>query len=150
LLRRIAAIDHDRLHLAGAVGAAEGGGFVVFVGLEAGDALLEGRKFDHDEALEFLRPLHDLIAAATRQNLAAVFGDDGRHEIGVFLVFDRIVDLRARDPIGWHGMLRIWLDRSKTIADLSCSATRLRSPCELRRVWVRRSAERVGGKRSIQ
>src|SRR6266446_5173946 len=98
---RIAAIDHDGLDLAGTA-AAEGGGPVVVLRGEAGHALLEGRKLDHHEAMEFARPLHDPVAAAPRQDLAAVFGDDARHEISVFLVVDRIVDLRARDPIGGH------------------------------------------------
>src|SRR5579871_1345867 len=103
LFGRISAIDHDCLHFAGAIGAAEGGGLIVFVGLEAGDALLEGRKLDDYEALKLLRSLHDLITPAACQNLAAVLGDDGRHEIGVLLIGDRIVDLGSCDPIGWHG-----------------------------------------------
>jgi hypothetical protein len=36
------------------------------------------------------------------RNLAAELGDDARHQIGIFLVLDRIVDLGTRDPIGWH------------------------------------------------
>src|SRR5579862_8047509 len=99
---RVATFDHDGLDLAGAIGAAEGGGLVVLVGREAGDALREGRKFDHHEALKFWRPFHDLELAAAGQNLAAKFGDDRRHQVGVLLILDRIVDLRARDPIGWH------------------------------------------------
>ena len=51
-----------------------------------------------------LRPFHDLVAAAARQHLAAELGDDARHEIGVFLVFDGIIDLRSRNPIGRHGL----------------------------------------------
>jgi hypothetical protein len=101
LSRRIAAFDDDRLHLSGA-GAAERGGFVVFVGLKAGDALFEGRKLDHHEALKLVRAFHHLVAPTAGQNLAAIFGDDGRHEVGIFFVVDRIVDLGARDPIGWH------------------------------------------------
>src|SRR6516164_3294568 len=102
LARRIAAFDHDGLDLARAV-AAEGRGAVVFGRGEAGDALLEGRKLDHHEALELGRSFHDLIAAAARKHLAAELGDDGRHEIGVLLVFDGIVDLRPRNPISRHG-----------------------------------------------
>src|SRR5262245_53172040 len=55
------------------------------------------------EALELGRSFHDLIAAAAREHLAAKLGDDTRHEVGVLLVFDRIVDLRPRNPIGRHG-----------------------------------------------
>src|SRR6516165_7426798 len=102
LARRIAAFDHDGLDRARAV-AAEGRGAVVFGRGEAGDALLEGRKLDHHEALELGRSFHDLIAAAARKHLAAELGDDGRHEIGVLLVFDGIVDLRPRNPISRHG-----------------------------------------------
>src|ERR1700716_3800662 len=86
---RVAAVDHEGLDLAGAV-AAEGGGGLVFGRLEAGDALLEGREFDHHEAMEFFRTFHDLKASAARQHLGAVFGEDRRQRIGVFLVFDRI------------------------------------------------------------
>src|SRR5207248_5109623 len=39
---------------------------------------------------------------AAGQNLAAIFGDDRRHAIRVFLVLGGIVDLGTRDPIGWH------------------------------------------------
>src|SRR5260370_21162898 len=100
-LRRVAAIDNDRLHSARA-GAAKRGGFVVFLRREASDALLESWEFDHDEALEFVRPFHDLKTAAAGQNLAAIFGDDRRHAIRVFLVRGGIVDLGTRDPISWH------------------------------------------------
>jgi hypothetical protein len=31
-----------------------------------------------------------------------MLGDDAGNEVGIFLVFDRIVDLGTRDPIGWH------------------------------------------------
>jgi hypothetical protein len=41
-------------------------------------------------------------AAATGQDLAAVFANDRRHTVGVFFVLDRIVDLGARDPISGH------------------------------------------------
>src|SRR5438445_5986152 len=77
LFGRIPAVDDDGLDFAGA-GAAEGGGTAVFVGGEAGDTLLEGRKLDDDEAVELVRPLHDLKAPAPRQDLAAVLGDDRR------------------------------------------------------------------------
>src|SRR5262249_34363458 len=67
-----------------------------------GDTLLEGRKFDHDETMEFVRPLHDLETSAPRQNLAAELRDNGRNQIGVFFVVDRIVDLRTRNPVSGH------------------------------------------------
>ncbi len=101
LLRRLDSLDDDGLDLAGAA-AAECGGLGVLVRGEAGDALLKGRKLDQRETLKLLRAFHDLEAAAARQNLAAVLGEDGRHLIGVFLVLGGIVDPGARDPIGWH------------------------------------------------
>src|ERR1700747_1624821 len=102
LARRIAAFDYDGLDLARA-GAAEGRGAVVFGRGDAGDALLEGWELDHHEAVEFCRPFHDLVAAAAREHLAAELGDDGGHEVGVLLVFDRVINLRPRNPIGRHG-----------------------------------------------
>ena len=92
------------LDFAGAA-PAEGRRFVVFLRGKTSDARLEIRKLDDDETLKFLRPLHDLEFAAAGQNLAAIFGDDRRHAIGVFFVFDRIVDLGTGDPIGRH----VWL-----------------------------------------
>jgi hypothetical protein len=50
-LSRLAGVDHDGLDLARAR-AAEGRGGVVFGRGEAGDALLEGRKFDDNEAVK--------------------------------------------------------------------------------------------------
>jgi hypothetical protein len=95
LVRRVAAFDHDGLDLARAV-AAEGRGAVVFGRGEAGDALLEGREFDHHEAVEFCRPFQDLIATAAREHLAAKLGDDSRHEVSVLLVFDPVYVLNYR------------------------------------------------------
>src|SRR5436190_207652 len=106
--RGVAALDHDGLDLAGAV-TAEGRGLVVFRRGEAGDALLEGREFDHDETVKLVRPFHDLETPPARQDLAAIFGEDRRQAVGVFLVFGRIDDARARDPIGWHSALLAWL-----------------------------------------
>src|SRR6516162_2643350 len=116
LARRIAAFDHDGLDLTRAV-AAEGRGAVVFGRGEAGDALLEGRELDHHEAVEFCRPFHDLIATAAREHLAAELGNDGRHEVRVLLVFDRIIDLRPRNPIGRHGdvLARVSVPTSGTL-----------------------------------
>src|SRR5262249_28111124 len=65
--------------------------------------LFKGREFDHDEAMKLLRALHDLMAPPARQHLAAVSGENVRNQIGIFLVFNRIVDLCARHPIGRHG-----------------------------------------------
>src|SRR5947209_7365233 len=90
--RRIAAFYHDGLDLPRA-GAAEGRGPVIFRGGETCHALLERRKLDHDVALKLLRPLHNLIAPATRQHLATVFCNDLRNQVGVFLVFNGIIDL---------------------------------------------------------
>ena len=116
LARRIAGFDHDGLDLTRAV-AAEGRGAVVFGRGEAGDALLEGRELDHHEAVEFCRPFHDLIATAAREHLAAELGNDGRHEVRVLLVFDRIIDLRPRNPIGRHGdvLARVSVPTSGTL-----------------------------------
>jgi hypothetical protein len=69
LRRRSATVEYDGLNFAGAVVAAEGGGLVVFVGLKAGDALLESGKFDHHEAREFFRSIHDLEAAPRAKTL---------------------------------------------------------------------------------
>src|SRR5664280_3496891 len=80
-------------------------GLVVFRRCEAGGALLQGRKFDHDEAAEFGGALHDLETPAARQHLAAELGDDGGHQVGVFLVLDGIVDFRTRNPISRHRSL---------------------------------------------
>ena len=51
LLRRLQSFDHHDLDFAGAA-SAEGRGLLVFLGCEAGDALLEGRKLDDHKALE--------------------------------------------------------------------------------------------------
>src|ERR1700737_870186 len=82
-------LDDHILDLAGAL-TPERRGFVVFGGGEARARLLEGRELDDDEAVKLLRPLHDAELAAAGEDLAAVAGDDVRHEVGVFLVLDRI------------------------------------------------------------
>src|SRR6516164_10147598 len=127
LARQIAAFDHDGLDLARAV-AAEGRGAVVFGRGEAGDALLEGRELDHHEAMEFCRPFHDLIAAAAGEHLAAELGDDLRYEVGVLLVFDRIIDLRPRNPVGRHGdvLARVSTPTSRTLGAPSANRKRQR------------------------
>src|SRR5262249_8362895 len=101
LFRRIPGFDHDGFDLAGAA-AAEGGGAVVLVGGEAGDALLEGGKLDHYEAVKFVRAFHDLVAPAARQHLAAELGNDAGYQVRVLLVFDRVVDLGTGNPVGRH------------------------------------------------
>ena len=71
----------------------------------AGDRLLEARKLDDDEAVEFLRAFEDLELAAPRQELAVELPNDRRRQIGVLLVLLGVVDLRARDPISDHLIL---------------------------------------------
>ncbi len=56
-------------------------------------ALLQGRKLNHNETVEFVGTFHDLEAPAARQHLAAEFGDDAGHQVGILLVLDRIIDL---------------------------------------------------------
>src|SRR5215470_1052982 len=106
VIGRLYAFDHDGFDLAGAA-PPEGGGCIIFRRSETGGALFKGRKFDHDETMEFVRTLHDLEASAPRQNLAAELRDDGGNQIGVFLVFDRIVDLRTRNPVSRHQSLLV-------------------------------------------
>jgi len=48
--RRVATVDYDGLHFPRAA-AAKRGRLIVFLRREAGDALLEGREFDHNKAL---------------------------------------------------------------------------------------------------
>src|SRR5262245_14265843 len=85
------AFDHDGFDFASAT-ATKGGGLVVFRRFEAGDALLEGRKFDHYETTEFVRAFHDLKTSAAGQYLAAKLCENVGHKVSVLLVFDRIVD----------------------------------------------------------
>src|SRR5271165_4804810 len=94
LRRGVAGFDDDRLDLAGA-GATERRGLVVFLRFEAGDALRERRKLDHHEAVKLVRPLHDLIAPAAGEDLAAELGDDAGDPVGVLLVFDGVDDAGA-------------------------------------------------------
>src|SRR6266581_2811897 len=83
--------------------AAERGGLFVFLGVEAGDALLERRELDDDEAVESLRAFERLIAPAASEHLRAVLREDRGHAVGVLLVFHRIVDFGAGYPVGGHG-----------------------------------------------
>ena len=53
-----------------------------------------------------LGPFHDPVASAAREHLAAMLRDDGGNAVGVSLVFDRVVDLRAGDPVGGHDGLQ--------------------------------------------
>src|SRR6185437_13231109 len=99
---RLDAFDHNGFDLTSPA-AAKRRSPVIFRRGKAGSALLQRRKLNHNEPLEFVRTFHDLETPATRQHPAAEFGDDGGHQIGVFLVLDRIVDFRTRNPIGRHG-----------------------------------------------
>src|SRR3979490_36665 len=103
--RAFSRLDHHQLVLTRLVLAAEAGGLLVFLGVEAGDALLEGRELDDDEAVESLRAFEGLIAPAAREHLRAVLREDRGHAVRVLLVFHGIVDFRAGYPIGRHGFL---------------------------------------------
>ena len=72
------------------------GGILVEVRFKATDTVFQSRKFKYDKAQPFLRPLHDLEAAATTENLTAKLGNNIWHLIGVAFVGDRIVNDRAR------------------------------------------------------
>src|SRR2546423_10900457 len=85
-------LDHHELVLARLVPAAERRGLLVLLRVEAGDALLEARELDHDEAVEFLRALEGLITPAAREYLRAVLREDRGHAVRVLLVFHRVVD----------------------------------------------------------
>src|SRR6202048_46236 len=105
------ALDDDDLQLARAVLLAVRRGLKVLGRFVAGDRLLEARELDDDEAVEFLRALEDLELAAARQDLAAELLEDAWYQVGVLLVLIRIVDLRARDPIGDHLILHANCER---------------------------------------
>src|SRR2546429_4738181 len=96
-------LDHHQLVLPRLVPAAKRRRLPVFRGIEAGDALLEARELDDDEAVESLRALEDLIAPAAREHLRAVLREDRRHAVRVLLVFHRIVHFRPGHPVGRHG-----------------------------------------------
>src|SRR5882762_3017629 len=102
LRRGFSGLDHHQLVLARLVPAAERRGLVVLLRVEAGDALLERRELDDDEAVEFLGAFEGLVAPAAREHLRAVFRQDRGHAVRVFLVFHGIVDLGAGYPIGGH------------------------------------------------
>jgi hypothetical protein len=57
--RRVAAVDCDELDFTGPA-PAERSSLFIFRGLEALDALLEGREFDHHKTIELVRTFHDL------------------------------------------------------------------------------------------
>src|SRR5258705_252609 len=92
LRRAFSRLDHHQLVLARLVPAAKLGRLLVLLRVEAGDALLEGRELDDDEAVEPLRTLEGLIAPAAREHLRAVLREDRGHAVGVLPVFRRIVD----------------------------------------------------------
>src|SRR5882762_8521335 len=102
LRRAFSGLDHHQLVFSRFVPAAKRRRFPVLLRVEAGDALLEGRELDDDEAVESLRAFESLIAPAAREHLRAVFREDRGHAVRVFLVFDGIVDLGAGYPIGGH------------------------------------------------
>src|SRR6266513_102549 len=64
LRRAFSRLDHHQLVLARLVPAAERRRLLVLLRVEAGDALLEGRELDDDEAVESLRAFESLIAPA--------------------------------------------------------------------------------------
>src|SRR5712691_7996571 len=102
--RRFSGFHHHQLVFTDAVPASKRRGLLVFPRVEAGDALLERRELDHDEAVEFLGTFENPVAPAAREHLGAVLREDCGHAVGVFLVLDGIVDLRARYPVGRHGL----------------------------------------------
>src|SRR6266850_2300695 len=103
--RAFSGLDHHQLVFPRLVPAAKACGVLVLLRVEAGDALLERRELDDDEAIEFLRPFEGLVAPAAREHLRSVLREDRGHAVRVLLVFHRIVDLGARYPIGRHGIL---------------------------------------------
>src|SRR6267378_8682724 len=98
-------LDHHQLVLSRLVPAAKRRRLPVLLRIEAGDALLEGRELDDDEAVESLLAFESLIAPAAREHLRAVLREYRGHAVRVLLVFHGIVDFRAGYPIGWHGFL---------------------------------------------
>src|SRR5216684_1131595 len=104
-LRRLtfSRLDHHELVLARLVPAAKRRRLPVLLRIEAGDALLEGRELDDDEAVESLRAFESLIVPAAREHLRAVLREDRGHAVRVLLVFHGIVDFGAGYPVGRHG-----------------------------------------------
>src|SRR6266704_3576229 len=105
LRRAFSRLDHHQLVLARLVPAAKRRRLPVLLRVEAGDALLEARELDDDEAVESLRAFESLIAPAAGEHLRAVLREDRGHAVGVLLVFHRIVDFGAGYPVGGHGFL---------------------------------------------
>src|SRR6266702_6225055 len=104
LRRAFSRLDHHQLVLTRLVPAAKRRRLPVLLRVEAGDAPLEARELDDDEAVESLRTFESLIAPAAGEHLRAVPREDRGHAVGVLLVFHRIVDFGAGYPIGWHGV----------------------------------------------
>src|SRR5713226_1111260 len=102
LRRGFSGFDHHQLVLPDAVSAAKGRGLLVFLRVEAGDALFERRKLDDDEAVEFLRTLENPVAPAAGEYFGAVLREDRRHALRVLPVLDGIVDFGAGYPVGGH------------------------------------------------
>src|ERR1051325_11035541 len=103
LFRRVSRVDDDVLDFADAVATAMLGGVAVLLRFEALDGLLEARERDDDMAVKVFGALHLPIAAAAREDFRAVFLEDLRERIRVFLVFDGVVDFCVRNPVSGHG-----------------------------------------------
>src|SRR6476619_5836219 len=101
LARRVAAFDDHLLDDTPAI-APVCRSRLIFGRCMARRRLLESRKLDHHVALEIFGAFDDFVAPAAREHLAAEFRDDAGDEIGVLLVFDRIVDPAAGEPVCGH------------------------------------------------
>src|SRR5881396_594321 len=73
LRRAFSGLDHHQLVLARLVPAAKRRRLPVLLRIEAGDALLEARELDDDEAVESLRAFESLIAPAAVSTFAPYF-----------------------------------------------------------------------------
>src|SRR5712692_7481888 len=102
LRRRFSGFHQHQLVFTDAVPAPKRRGLLVFPRVEAGDALLERRERDDDEAVEFLGTFENPVAPAACEHLGAVLREDRGHAVGVFLVLHGIVDFGARYPVSGH------------------------------------------------
>src|SRR5258706_10720404 len=105
LRRAFSRLDHDQLVFPRVVLAPEGCGIPILLRVEAGDALLEGRELDDDEAVEFLGAFEGLVTPAARQHLRAVLVEDRGHAVRGLPGFHGILGCGAGYPIGRHGFL---------------------------------------------
>jgi len=78
------------------------GGVAVLLRLEALDRFFKARELDDHMAVKVFRTFHDSVAAAARKNLRAVLLEDFGKRIRIFLVLDRVVDLRVSNPVSGH------------------------------------------------